>query len=554
MHDMSNVAIRRGVVWHYCALFVFIISVLALPYKKIGFDSDSCGMYAYIATIPSFKEALDSFRQDPIAYVVESPEEMVKEKERSKFYRPLNVPIDYGLYSLFSANAHALLISQVCIHALTTLCIYYLFCQFFEVLVAFLLAALFAFHPSLISSFIGLQCGQTPSYLLLALATIFFFRFRITRASSLYVLAALMHFIGLFSYEIGLVYPALIALYLGFFDLKNIVKDSALFFASNCAYLVIRHVIVGLSTNIEPSISFFEKAFGNWRDVTKFFWGTQSYSKYVTALVLALFALVLIFTFCRFKSRRRLLIFCVLAFFMASWPITLFLGESRYFYLAIPFFCILVYEAIWGVASLFPQKINILHGVLVALVAWEVVYAFRAMSDRSHITALRDEAFIKLGERLQAGNIRDLVLLSAPGSWNFHKFIGGVGVTRNFNLLFERVNFKIHHVAEMGFDAKNKNLNWHVTPIEGGFQFNSTDESNSFVMWPHHIKVGDDWEKGFYRFHVTQKQREWQMTGCSVTFDASWLKNLNLKSTLFAHWNGETHSFDIVDHWHLKQD
>lgn len=207
-------------------LLVFLI--LGIPYSTIGFDSDCFGLVFFSAQIKSLHELLFSlFKPVQSSYVALNEITAHAPEGFLTYFRPFMTLAHYLCYQIFGLNPYAYHLVNVVLHALTTSCLVYLFSHFLNSWVAFLLALAFAFHPALTPAYIGVTSHVVPGYLFWALMLLAYVKFLKTDEQRWHLLAAFLFLLSLLCYEIIIVFPIVLMLFLIIFRNNNWIPDSS---------------------------------------------------------------------------------------------------------------------------------------------------------------------------------------------------------------------------------------------------------------------------------------------------------------------------------------
>lgn len=413
--------------------------LLWLPFNRIGFDSDCCGLVWFCSQI-SWKE-LFGHMLSPIQYVYLPPNELISyQNSFFTYFRPGMLFFQYLAYQLFGQNPYAYHGITVFWHTLAGIFLYLLLSRKYEINRALLLSLTALLHPALTPAYVGATSHVAPTYPLLA-AALFFYVITKKEKSRFHLSSALCFFGSLLCYELALPLPLLLTVYeYSFFSspsapLKEKIifalqRTSSLWFTA-FLYLTFRAALLGVpfysptaaikctapetktiaSSSIPSTFAvstFVKKIIHNTRQAIRPLWGCPQGSPFIPALATALFFLLFIFTIKKSPALRKELSWYAFAFIAASWPAALVTADGRYFYAGIPFFILSIYEMLQALAQwlktkyALPQLSYFPTIALLVLSLWYASHAIQALQLRQTILSMRDQAFDQLAQELSS--------------------------------------------------------------------------------------------------------------------------------------------------------
>jgi hypothetical protein len=558
----KDIKLKSGIV--YASLAAIIVMVLLLvPYFNLGFDSDYIGLYEFASRIGGWQGCWEHLFKT-VQHTVE-PLNVTAHPEYGNvafttYYRPMGTLVYFLCYKLFGSYEFGHYFVHILFHALTAFFLCRIYSFFLQPLTAFWLSLMFAFHPSIVCSHIGLQCFLYPVYAFLSAATFVYCCFNKTEKLYLYFLSALLYILAVLSYESAIIFPFILAIYLLLFDKAQVIKKSWLFFLVTGIYIFFRFTLLGGlgSGNLVDFKSLFHSVYANWHQAIKPFFGLQGSA---TALVLALCVvlkglIVLSFVWANLAQRRRMLFYAV-GFFLAAWPVFYVSSSGRFFYPAIPFFCLVFYASVsvfWGRVSAKNQNFLSLASV-VLFTLWGVFCARSHLANRVEYIAKRDVAFQELKARFSSIDDLRLIHLGTLQFYGNETFLMFSSITQKNRLLFNNPDMKAYHVTEARWYVKNPtNKAFDVIPVEQGYRFVTQDPENLFVMVPHHWQEGQDYAFSMGRLRVNKKLDHWQATDITFMFDEKWIESKNIKNTRFVTWDPAQWKFVDLATNHLSSE
>ena len=165
------------------------------------------------------------------------------------YYRPLMMVIYSALYTLFGPNPAAFHLLQLILHIANAILLFLVFRYFFRPALALGLAVIFLIHPINSQAVFAIATLQEPLYFffgILAFWSLLRFQFR---SSKFLILTTICLLLSLLSKESGVLFVAISALYLFFFDKKRLYPFIGLMGLFMAAYIALKIHAVGFATN-----------------------------------------------------------------------------------------------------------------------------------------------------------------------------------------------------------------------------------------------------------------------------------------------------------------
>lgn len=315
--------------------FLFIAVIVILGFVVYGnslkakFVYDDYGLVVENSYIKSWSYLGDIFTKDVAAGV----------DRRYGFYRPIQMltyMADYSFWKLSAAGYH---FTNILLHVLAALCVYWFINILFDDrALSFLAGAFFVVHP-VHTEAVTYISGRSDSLGLIFMLLAFIFYIKKARADSLkaYILMITCYMLALLSRENTLILPLLLLLYHYAFKEKFRIKAFAPILALACIYIVFRatalkSIISGLpcTSSLPQRIPGFFVAITNY--IRLLFLPFDLHMEYGTIIFgfgnpmailgVAILAFLLIYGF-RQKENNRPAFFSVYWFFLALLPISL---------------------------------------------------------------------------------------------------------------------------------------------------------------------------------------------------------------------------------------
>ncbi len=254
------------------------------------------------------------------------------------FYRPIQVlsyMVDYSLTKLEPFGYH---LTNMLLHILTAVGIYFFIrLLLYDNLISLLTALFFVVHP-VHTEAVSYISGRSESlgFLFILLSFIFYIRFVKNRGLFNFFLAIAVYTCALLSRENSLIFPLLLLVYHYAFRERINKKIFTAILSITCVYVLIRVTLLGsLLSSVQHSTTFFERLPGFFAAITQYLrllvLPLNQHMEYGARLVawsdlrvIIGVVIVLFLAFLFFKNRRRnkILVFSVFWFFTALLPVS----------------------------------------------------------------------------------------------------------------------------------------------------------------------------------------------------------------------------------------
>jgi hypothetical protein len=206
---------------------VFCTLALFVPY--MGFDSDCFGLVFFCSLRDGFWDHLAHLGKSIQTSYVSLNDLGEHQEGLLTYYRPFMTLFHYLSYNLFGVNGTAYFFCNVALHAIASSFLFILYSNFVSSAVAVLLTLFFAFHPALITSYVGVTSHVVPTYVFFFGMLLAYRSFLATHRFFRYIVAAFLFLASLLCYEIVIVFPFVLLLFYIMFDRKNVRSLSKLF-------------------------------------------------------------------------------------------------------------------------------------------------------------------------------------------------------------------------------------------------------------------------------------------------------------------------------------
>lgn len=534
---------KNSIFFFAIAIFFIIFIVLGIPYMTIGFDSDCFGLVFLSSQIKSFNDLLvHLFKPIQSCYVALNEQVCYQPDGFLTYFRPLMTLSHYICYQLFGFTPYTYHLINVGLHALTTSLVFVIFSSFISLSSSFMLSLLFAFFPALTPAYVGVTSHVVPTYVFSALIVLTYKKFLETNCMRWQLISALCFTLSLLCYEIMIVFPFILVVFLLMFNYDKIFYRSYLFVVAFFGYLAARFFLLGAPAAHEQKILNFtslpHKIFFNWHQAIKPFWGLQTISKPIVIGVTLIFLTLLLSAFFYAPHRRKKFIFYTISFFLLCWPISLVTADPRYFYPAIPFFILILYEIVLHFFS------NLLLLSFALLISWSIWHDTNALRTRSFVTHARDRAFQGLAEYY--GHIPDLrlIMIGTLHCYNHDTLFMQQGMTQAARLFFNNQNLEAYHITQAKIYSHNQTQrSFLIKQLNNGFRFISPEPEKLFFMIPHSWNEETPVPFSMGTIIVHKKSDSWKASDISFLFDAQWLHKADLTKTKFVTFDLKLWSF-----------
>jgi len=283
--------------------------------------------------------------------------------DRYAFYRPLQIVTYMIDYSLWNLNAKGYHLTNILLHILTALSVFWLIYTIFkDALLSFLTGCFFVVHP-IHTEAITYIAGRADalSLLFMLLCTIFYIKSSLSKNIGIYILMLLSYTLALLSKENSLILPVLLLLYSYSFEEKLKIKKLVPLVSLAFIYVLLRvTVFKTMLPDTSSSMTLFQRLPGFFVAITSYirllFFPFNLHMEYGLELfhwgdfkailgVLLSFALL---TYA-FKNRKsnKLVFFSITWFFIALFPVSnifpinAYMAEHWLYLPSIGFFLIL---------------------------------------------------------------------------------------------------------------------------------------------------------------------------------------------------------------------
>jgi len=529
-------------------VFILVVIFLGIPFFKMGFDSDCFGFVYYSSKIKSWSDLLE-FLLGKKEFGYASLNIETGRIGANSPYRPLGWLFCYARYLFFEYNAYFYFLSFVVIHAFAASTIYYVYSLFLNNLWAFLLSLFFAFHPALVTSFIGLTGEEAITIFFWGLALLFYTKYFFNNRFFFYFFSALFYFISLFAWELGLIIPFLIFLFLLFFDWPNVIKKSWLFFVFLLAYLPLRMAIVTDALGLTFKKIFFG-TIANLRQVVMPFWGVDS--KLIVFVLTLIMAGSLVFYFLKNRKSMKKMLFYCLGAAGGAWPIFLVGSNGRYLYLALPFLALIFFELIKFYSDFLPIgfRKKFIVFVLALFVCWQVSLDVVKLSNREDYTHRRDEALKELAVQY-AGKDVNLACINVLHFCNNELFLMQSGLTQALRMFSGDDNLSFYFIEESKIYCKKNFIgDIKVEAIKNGYRLTSSDSKNLFFLF-HGCENNKIFQTPMAQLVINNCFSYWQADDVSIIFKQDWLKHFKKKKAIIFMWDVRNWKFKELNSSHL---
>jgi len=412
-------------------IFALIFIILGLPHQNWGFKTDDFGNL-YHCNISSWAEFFKFFYEGNIEIVWLPPNATTHPQAFfCGLFRPLSFVYYLPQFFLFNTCAFGYYLVTIGFHALAAVLLFNLLLMITTTSLAFLLALLFGFHPSLYN-WLGWTSAQSYFIEIVIVLSIIHLLIKYLKTEKiwLYWAALGLYPCTIFLKEASIVLPfwVLVGVYLATRKVSTALKISSGFWIVACGYLLARLSLFPLTSNtstltFEPTLASFCKRMSSRLfdfvtyvvDMLGLSWLPNStqlpgYSTIIKFSLLSAIIICLLWLFIK-NSQKKWALFLLWSTLLFSWPALLMHYQPRYIYLGLPFFIALL--------AVLLNRNKIAAILLSILIPCNALFLHQKLNVREktlhHITS----SFQELVKHPATHN-RSICFLGLPGQW-FHE-------------------------------------------------------------------------------------------------------------------------------------
>lgn len=382
--------------------------------------------------------------------------------DESNFYRPLQTFTYIVDYSLWKLNVEGYHLTNILLHILVALGIYWLVNILWgDRLLSFFTSLLFVVHP-LHTEVVTYISGRADSLaaIFILLSFILYIKGQHSKSIGIYILTLLSYILALFSKEHSLVLPALLLLYHYAFKRKLKLKSFLPLLSIAFIYILLRLTLLSFPAAypISPPSVFLQRLPGFFVALTNYIrllflpfnlhmeYGSRLFDFTNPKAIVGIFILIALFIYAvRIKKSNKLVFFSISWFFITLipvsnlYPVNAYMAEHWLYFPSIGFFLVLAK----GISCIYrDRKFRIL--AIIFLISLSVFYSYLTLRQneywREPITfykrALRytpgswrihhnlGSAYADIGNYDQAIASYKKALRYAPGSWQIYHNLG----------------------------------------------------------------------------------------------------------------------------------
>ncbi|MDD5130789.1 MAG: tetratricopeptide repeat protein [Candidatus Omnitrophica bacterium] len=287
----------------------------------------------------------------------------------SNFYRPLQMATYSADYSFWKLDVRGYHLTNILLHVLAALALYFFICVLFnQQLLALFSALLFAVHPVHTEAVAYLSGRADPlSAIFIILSFIFYLKFLQDKKNTSWVVMLLSFIFALLSRENALILPLLLLLYHYTFKSKPALKSFLPFLIISASYILLRlSFMTTLLYALPPPAAFIQRLSGFFAALSVYYrilflpldlhmeYGNLVFSFFAPQVILG-FAIILFLLACILKSKNtQPLIFFSLFWFILTlvpvsnlYPLNAYMAEHWLYLPSIGFFIILGNLFVW---------------------------------------------------------------------------------------------------------------------------------------------------------------------------------------------------------------
>lgn len=334
-------------------LFALIIILIGAPNASWFFyESDELDTLYRAFKTQSLRDWLHCFIQGDVRGMLPDRPGFINGDFFDTFYRPLVLILESIRYHLFGLSAHAYHLSNVFVHGINTVIIFWVTCTYTSRRRATLAALFFGFHPQIAYNFGRIDCLQYGLNTILIMAIILLFKHYLDTNNIIWCIpTGILFMISFFLRETIVALPLIITVgaYLYTQSLKTTLRSTSFLWAINVILIGIRLWLHPLALNKSPlpwlarESTLIKKIYflatTSWAiisDMLSLSWFTPTNQLFKLGLVVIVISF-LTYLFIR-TNHKKYALFALGSSFIMLWPAYLTGGyHPRYLYEAMPF-------------------------------------------------------------------------------------------------------------------------------------------------------------------------------------------------------------------------
>lgn len=536
---------------------LFVTLLLTVPFLHMALDSDCVGVYENMYFVSSFKQFLALLPRPIELYPYAVNQAAETQSGYFSYFRPLAQIVWLGYAQLFGKSQFWYYVMHVAMHALTASVVYGIFTYFVPYGWAVFLALVFAFHPALSSTYLYSTYGAIPMNLFAAIAVLMYLWYFLEGKRRWLGWSLVFYTLALFLYEMPLIFPVILAWYFLLYDRSRLFKDPVPYAVVNVFYLIVRGLCLGMptpstqATALPLSVS---TIFGHWKGALRPFWGIYNDAYLFAVICSGIFAALIGFYFMVRRNDHKKMIFLLGGFFLAAWIITLKGCDVRYFYMALPFFAMILYEVAQAIPLPHRFKQSCVAALLMMIIGWGGFCALARNKQCEQFYRERDAAFDHLKEQKDWSPYENALFIGTLFYTSDMVYPLGSGVAQNLQWVLDRPDLKGYQVIEANFLSTGEPAhNFTITPVKAGFRFVSPDPHNYYFVCPHGWQEGEALSFSMGTLLINKKNKPWQVTDMTILFGEPYRSAAWLEKTVILTWDMVAKQFVELPKDHLIQ-
>jgi hypothetical protein len=506
----------------------------------MGVDCDFFGVLQEIRLLDSWKHLW----QTSLAHSYFPANEMTVENNFGSFYRPI-LQYSHAIENYFLQDWwYGYTLVAIAFFGMTTGILAVIFTYAFPLFDALLLASLCAVHPALSPSLLSVTVLLSSAYFFIALSTLFYIFFYQHRKLTFLFGSLFFLFLALLSYDLLMIAPILLLLYLYFFNQKYILDVIPYFFINGiCIGLRIFFMGTPPQKNLHDLSILIKQVLDNIIQVLRPFWGLEWTSTLIALCLTLLFTFLILMHWIQHKKDRQTIIWLLCSFIIGSWGIIVGYAQSRYFCLGLPFFAMLLYLLLDRSVSK-----KIVRGILILLIIAWGTRTFLNQANREKYIYARD---IALHQLLNEYPSKQYFILTIPYFCKNEHFLLGTGIMQGLQLYSKDNTLKVYNIFNKialyleDFPSKGTLI---INNSEHGYEIISTDPKN---IWFTVLPGVEKYETSMGTVIIQKRKTSWQATELVVEFNDTYLQKNWINNTTFMYFDPHTWKFLPLQKDHL---
>lgn len=539
-----KVAFRWQIFIGVTSLFFLLFGI---PFYKMGFDCDFFGVLQDARLAPSWHH----YWQNHVGGSSAPFNEMDMSTSFGSLFRPLWQHMHLLEWHLFGRWFYGYTLGAMFFYAASAGILAVIFSYFYTAYEASVLGLLWATHPSLTPSLLSQTVLISTACFITFLSAFFYLLYFLENKKGFYVLSLIFYFWATLSYDLYIIAPVPLFLFL-FIFYRSRLYEIIPFFATTGLCLGLRFFLLGplksstpaaIGTLLNNILHFVKtRTMPNIIQGLRPFWGLQESTTLIALMVTLVFSAWVVWYFLKVSKDRLFIVWLFLSFSASSWGIFIGNPSTRYFALGIPFFVVLLHHL---AHITFSKKIA--EYFLLFVLFMGGVRAFHNLSIRQEITDARDAAMYEVVDKYPS---EQYLFFIVPYSCKNQNFLLSSGLQQGLQLFSKKDDLKVYHVIDYLFFATELPSQGTIVSeaIPGGYRFKVTESDTAWFEIPPDVS---NVQGSMGEVLINHRIKPWQSDDISVLLKPEFLQKEWLEKTSMFAWDPHKWQFILLNKEHL---